>query len=910
MQQKRIHQAVILAVLSMPALNLQAQDYAGGSIAVTESNSINESSTYDGVSVNISGNGKITTGTQYFSNNSMIDVGSSAQNAFGDVTATITSGSRMTVRAQNAITEGTFTYRDDGQAILMAENSIAGGTHNLQFSNGAIHARVTNAISGGIFNIGSTGSLYTYAENVISNATINLTGGTLQVSSNALGDNVTLNAGSGSVVLSGTGGDTHGIGAGNFLFSGTSSLQSSMIDGVYGGNYRFENSARLQAYGNVGAVSGGTQTFSDNSVMEVRSHARAVTGGVQVFNGNSRLDVMAGGGIDGGTQTFNGYSILRVIDNLGVVNLHGAIDLASATSEFFLGRNNQVIVSNITGQGNIVTNGAAGTTSSIQIDNAYNLAYAGDFRSLSGGNMDVIKEGQGAFNFTGNMDSLVSLTVNSGTFYNNGVAHNALVTDGGTIAGNGSFNNLTLDSGAFLAPGNSIGSMLVNGDFTLMAGATYLVEVDPAGHADFVKVIGNAIIDGNLFVDGSAGTYVEGTQYNILDVDGTITGNFASVGSNLAFMNPDVQYGTNGIIFSLVSNGLTPGQVGSNNGGNANQNQAAEGLAGVTSPTLNTAVQGLTVAGALDAFSKLGGEIHASTQAGLIEETDVWRNAVQNRLARPDGKNTWLKVSNSNAYTGETSLNDNVIRRSNSVMFGADRTVGQNDDWTVGVVAGYGNISSSTRQSIGRIDSAHLGAYAGTSFDNLQVKLGTTAAYYDMDTSRDVKFGTYASKEKADYSAFGLQAFADVGYAISTGAGLVEPFINVAGVQIHRNSFREHGGDTALSVKSDNSFTTFATLGARINQPLMTYKGSEVRLVGSVGYRNASGDVRPESMQNLVGGNLFSTAGNALARNALVFDLGFEANIGQDLQAGIGYRGMNGDNVRSHTTQAFLSWVF
>lgn len=910
MQQKRIHRAVILAVLSMPAMNLQAQDFTGGSISVTQVNPITETSTYDGVNVNINNNGKITTGTQYFTNNSMIEVASNAQNAFGNVTATITSGSRLTIRAQNAITEGTFSYRNDGQAILMAASSIAGGTHNLEFSSGAIHARVTDAITGGIFNIGPTGSLYTYAEGAITNATINLIGGNLNLSSNALGDNVTLNATSGAVVLSGVTNDTHGIGAGNFLFSGTSSLQSSMIDGVYGGNYTFENTARLQAYGNVGALSGGTQTFMDGSVLEVRSNARAVTGGDQVFNDNSRLDILAGGGIDGGTQTFNDNSILRVTDNLGTVQLRGDINLASATSEFFLGRNNQVVVSSIAGNGNIVSNAATGSTSTLTIDNDLNLAFAGTFRRLSAGEIQIIKEGQGAFNFTGSMDPLVSLTVNNGTFYNNGIAQDAVVRAGGTIAGNGSFNNLTLDSGAFLAPGNSIGSMVVNGDFTLMAGSTYLIEVDPAGHADFVKVMGNAIIDGNLFVDGSAGTYVEGTQYNILDVDGTLTGNFASVASNLAFMNPDVQYGANGIIFSLISNGLTPGQVGNNNGGNANQNQAADGLTGVTSPTLNTAVQGLTVAGALDAFSKLGGEIHASTQAGLIEESDGWRNAVQNRLARPDGKNTWLKVSNSNAYTGDTSLNDNVIRRSNSVMFGADRAVGQNDDWTVGVVAGYGNISSSTRQSIGRIDSAHLGAYAGTSFDNLNVKLGTTAAYYDIDTSRDVKFGTYASKEKADYSAFGLQAFADVGYAISTGAGVVEPFINVAGVQVHRNSFREHGGDTALNVKSDNSFTTFATLGARINQPLLTYKGSEVRFVGSVGYRNASGDVRPESMQNLEGGNMFKTTGNALARNAVVFDLGLEANIGQELQAGIGYRGMNGDNVRSHTTQAYLSWMF
>ena len=88
-------------------------------------------------------------------------------------------------------------------------------------------------------------------------------------------------------------------------------------------------------------------------------------------------------------------------------------------------------------------------------------------------------------------------------------------------------------------------SLTVNGGFMLGAGAIYEVEANAQGQADKVIVTGTVNLTGSVLrVLAANGTFKPKTEYLIVDNDGgdAVTGKFASVTTNLAFLSPSVVY--------------------------------------------------------------------------------------------------------------------------------------------------------------------------------------------------------------------------------------------------------------------------------------------------------------------------------------------------------------------------------
>ena len=72
---------------------------------------------------------------------------------------------------------------------------------------------------------------------------------------------------------------------------------------------------------------------------------------------------------------------------------------------------------------------------------------------------------------------------------------------GGVLGGNGTIgagagSRVTVGAGGVLSPGNSIGALTIDGDLVMQRGARLVVETDPAGAADLVRVSGNATLNG------------------------------------------------------------------------------------------------------------------------------------------------------------------------------------------------------------------------------------------------------------------------------------------------------------------------------------------------------------------------------------------------------------------------------
>ncbi|MBJ6135833.1 autotransporter-associated beta strand repeat-containing protein, partial [Ochrobactrum sp. Q0168] len=120
------------------------------------------------------------------------------------------------------------------------------------------------------------------------------------------------------------------------------------------------------------------------------------------------------------------------------------------------------------------------------------------------------------------------------------------VGSGATLGGHGAVGNATILADGMLSPGNSIGTLTVNGNLTLGPGSALEIEIASNGASDRVDVSGTATVSGsNVLVTtiDPETSYQNGQLYHILTADGGISGEFAGVVSNSAFLDMSLAYG-------------------------------------------------------------------------------------------------------------------------------------------------------------------------------------------------------------------------------------------------------------------------------------------------------------------------------------------------------------------------------
>lgn len=137
--------------------------------------------------------------------------------------------------------------------------------------------------------------------------------------------------------------------------------------------------------------------------------------------------------------------------------------------------------------------------------------------------------------------------------------------------------------------------------------------------------------------------------------------------------------------------------------------------------------------------------------------------------------------------------------------------------WRVGVMAGYSrsDFDVNDRASSGRSDNYHLGAYGGGQWGALGLRGGVAYSWHDIATRRSVAMPGFSDRLKAGYDGRSAQAYADLSYRIDLSAVALEPFVNLAYVNLRTGGYRESGGAAALHAAGQTSETIFSTLGAR-----------------------------------------------------------------------------------------------
>jgi fibronectin-binding autotransporter adhesin len=510
-----------------------------------------------------------------------------------------------------------------------------------------------------------------------------------------------------------------------------------------------------------------------------------------------------------------------------------------------------------------------------------------------------------------------SLTQAAGTTTSNGSITGAVSLLGGLFTGTGSMGSLAVSSGATVAPGagGSIGVMTVNGNVMFNAGSIYQVAVNAAGQGSSINASGTATINGGTVnVLAGAGNYAPSTQYAILTATGGRNGMFGSVSSNLAFLTPSLRYDANNVYLIMARNDIAFAGIGVT----ANQKTAGgavEGL-GLGNPIWNAIVQ-LDAPAARNAFDQLSGEVHASAQTVMIEDSRFLRDAAIDRLrdalggvgAADIGRvATWARGFGS---WGSRDSDGNAARLTRSVggfIFGVDAPA---DTWRFGFISGYSKTSFNIRDraTSGTSQNYHLGLYGGAQWGGLALRSGAAYTWHDLSVSRAIAFPGFSDQPSSKANAGTAQIFGELGYAFRPGAVALEPFANLAHVRFSANGFAERGGPAALTGSSATKHTSFATLGMRASANI-DLQGINAAAKGMLGWRHAFGDTAPASDLSFASSSAFSITGVPITQDTAVFDAGIDFALSPRAVLGVSYGGQLGSGAADHSFRANFSLKF
>lgn len=657
-----------------------------------------------------------------------------------------------------------------------------------------------------------------------------------------------------------------------------------------------------------------------------------ISGGVLQLASDQRLSAATMLTMRGGAFDLNGFA-----QSIATLNGSGMVSLSSATS------GGTLVVGAGTFDGSIVDGGARRGA--------------------------LIKTGAGTLTLTGNDTLSGPTSVLGGRLAVNGSLANSIVTvgSGASVGGTGTVGGILAASGSTVAPGNSIGTLNVAGNVAFAAGSTYQVEANAAGQADRIAATGTATLaGGTVQVLAQNGSYDPRIRYAILNAGGGVTGQFAGVTANFAFLTPTLTYQPSEVDLTLTRNDIAFATIAQtrNQASVANAVQAAGTGAAVYIRTV-----GLSTPEARVAFQALSGDIHASAISAEFETAFFVREAILDRLrwgaapGQSDGLNygslpatytadlpgrrlaptpvpvavldprvfgLWGQGFGSFGNAGSDGNAASLSRQTSGFVIGADLRL--EPGFRLGVAGGYTSTSLDTtgRLQSGSIESGFGGVYGGYESGPFALRLGATYADNSARLRRTVLFAGFSDTPSARTGGSTVQGFGELGYKIPLGApapaaliskGLgplpvqpalayIEPFVGGAIVSIGRDRFMETGGVAALVGAARDYDLGAATAGVRAQTSLDLGFGAPISAHGLVGFRRSFGDVVPKALLSFGAGPSFLSAGIPIDRDALVAEAGLDLRIAPNATLGVAYTGQIGARAEDHAVKGNFTYRF
>lgn len=780
-----------------------------------------------------------------------------------------------------------LTKNDAGTLVLNGANTYTGET----------------TVNGGTLSVNDEGNLGAVANGVT------LNGGALRVTGNTY-------ASTDRALTLATGGAVDIADASNtFLW-----------DGAIGGSGSLEKRGagalvldHANAYTGATSVTGGTLRLGDSG---------AIGSGALSLASGATLDLAKDGLVLSNTLSVAGTSTVNV-DAANAATLTGVIaDGASAGGLTKSGAGELQLTGNNTYTGTTTIDGGTlhigdgGTQGSVAgdivnhgalvLDRSDDVTYAGamsgegSLRKLGGGLLHLTGDSSG---FTGTTD------FTAGTLQLDGeLGGDLTMASGSVLSGTGTAGSVSLQSGAEVSPGGQgvPATLAFAGDLTMSTGTRYTVDVTDAGQGDRLDVAGHASLQGGSVVSlGTGGNWSVSTTYTILSAANGVSGTFASVSSDLAFLTPSLAYTANAVNLTLARNAVAFPDVAVTR----NERAAAGAVEALgTGLPVYDAVLRLDAVGARAAFDSVSGEIHASTRTAIADDQRYQREAINNHLLNTEAANesegvsawasTWGHWGNHDGDGNAARMNTN----GGGLLVGADTVVGQST--RLGFAVGSGQISASTpaRDASSDVRTHTAGVYAGGREGAFQWQTGALYGQQNIRTHRTVTVGDVAARVSSDDDGHAAQGYVEGAYVVDGARGSWAPFVNLAYQQLRTPTIREHGSFAALDVESDRSSQTFGTLGLRGEEKL---GDSGTAIFGSAGWRHAWGDVDSASRMRFAGGSAaFDVQGVPIADDAGVVTAGLRFRPSQSVTIDATYSGQFASDAKDQSARLSLNWMF
>ncbi|MBW9052445.1 autotransporter domain-containing protein [Rhizobium mesosinicum] len=738
-------------------------------------------------------------------------------------------------------------------------------------------------------------------------------------------------SGSFSGVLSGSGSITK-LGTGTLGLFGNNSFSGAM--NVLGGTLSIWSSASLGdgSATNILTLDGATlQTFGAVASPAARGVVIGSAGATIDTSGNT---VTFAGTVSGtGRLTKTGVGTLTLSGNntrsgdieiaqgrLAVQNGNALADDANVNLADRAGTGLDVAASETIGS----LSGAGSSGGNVNFSNGAILTVGGDdSSSIFGGSITgdggLVKTGTGLFRLNGSSSYAGDTDVLGGTLSVNGSLSGAVnIASGARLQGTGTVGTTSLAADSVLAPGNSIGTLTVAGDLTFDPSSLFEIEIGNTGLSDSVVVSGTAFLNGasvQTILWDPAVSYVNGQSYKILSA-GTVSGAFGNLEIDSAFLKSFLSYSLTDVTLTLRT-ALSPGSLFPSAALTENQQQSALGLdfldqtSGSSSLALYNAILYTDRAEARYAFDQLSGEIHASLQSSLFGEADDVRNAVYDRLDEVFGSSTrvWTTAYGNFSEMGSDGNASSTTSARGGMLYGADWMI---DDMSAGIFAGFGQSSFriSDLGSTANIDSVHLGVYAVHKMGNLQVKLGASNSWHDIETRRDIAFDGFSDTQEASYRGNTAQVFSEASYDFAVPHDLtLSPFGRLDLAIGRRDSFRETGG--AASLYGDDALEDIfaATIGLRAERQAMI-AGKPLTAGLGVAWRTIIDQDMPRSDLTFENGGTFTVKGLPDIENTVLAGGSVALQLADQATLSVSYRGEFGDGLNRHSASAALKLQF
>ncbi|WP_265570336.1 autotransporter domain-containing protein [Sphingomicrobium nitratireducens] len=534
----------------------------------------------------------------------------------------------------------------------------------------------------------------------------------------------------------------------------------------------------------------------------------------------------------------------------------------------------------------------------LTLDQMIDTVFAGDIT----GTGTIVKDGEGTLNLTGDVSYAGDVEITGGTLAVNGTMTEAdfFVETGGRLGGNGTVGDVVVDGGT-LGAGNSIGHLVIAGDLTLDADSIFEIEVNAAGDADLVEVTGAAELGGaTATILAEDGLYAPVTEYTVLTAEDGVTGEFGTVTTNFAFLDPTFDYGANAVTLTLTRNDIDFSEYG---------DTANQSIVGGLVEALgfgNALYDAALVLGqdkvAAD-FETLTGEAYPALASAMIETTDLLRRQLDAGAPEGDGVFVWGRGVLTNAKADARGNYRAVDLDGSGLAAGFGYHAGD-----LVVSLGGGRLwQDSDAFDLSDADMSFLdGRVDWSSESGFGVTAGALFGWSDGVVTRDTRLGTISATVVGDMDASVSAFHGEARYGFAMSQITLEPFVGLSHVSLSLDDLTETGGITALDVSDLDRDVTFGDAGLRVSAG----SANGVSFDAMAGLRRAWGDRMGSASIAFADSPASASIGAMpIAKDALRLGAGLGYAKGR-MKVSIGYDGTMSKGFDSHGVKAGLSIGF